>query len=69
MITKTTWPTYHGNSKDGAKTIINHHGFSQDVQYGKTKVFIKSPQTVFTLEETRSKIIPDIVMFLQKVQT
>ena len=69
MITKATWPTYHGNAKEGVKTIIKDRGFAHDVQYGKTKVFIKSPQTVFTLEETRSKIIPDIVVFLQKVPT
>ena len=67
MICSSTWPTYHSNTKQGVKIIIDENGFSRDVQYGKTKIFIKSPQTVFTLEEKRSAIIPGLVVFLQKV--
>ena len=67
MISEYTWPNYEGNDKAGCRVIVDEQGYSQDVQYGKTKLFIKSPQTVFGLEEARSKLIPGIVIFLQKV--
>ena len=68
MVSEYTWPNYDGNDKAGCKVIIDEQGYSRDIQYGKTKVFIKSPQTVFGLEESRSKLIPGIVIFLQKVR-
>ena len=67
MISEYTWPNYEGNDKAGCRVIVDEQGYSQDVQYGKTKLFIKSPQTVFGLEEARSKLIPGIIIFLQKV--
>jgi len=66
MISKYTWPTYRGSDREGVKTIIDEKRFSSDVQYGKTKIFIKSPQTVFQLEQVRSEILPSIIVFLQK---
>jgi len=67
MISKYTWPNFRGGSdKDGCKKILDEQGFSNDVQYGKTKIFIRSPQTIFTLEESRNQKIPGIVVFLQK---
>ncbi|KAK8394631.1 hypothetical protein O3P69_005830 [Scylla paramamosain] len=38
-----------------------------DVKYGKTKIFVRSPQTLFALEQARAKLIPGIVIFLQKM--
>ena len=67
MITKYTWPNYHGSVYDGVKTIIEHMGFEDDVKYGKSKIFIRSPQTLFALEEERDKFIPPIILFIQKV--
>ena len=68
MITKITWPTYRGNAFDGVQAIIQHTGFQKDVEYGKSKIFIRSPQTLFALEEERDKYIPHIILFMQKVQ-
>lgn len=68
MICDATWPNYRGGSDEaGVKKIISEQGFSDDVQYGRTKVFIRSPHTIFTLEEARTKKIPGIVLLLQKV--
>jgi myosin-1 len=67
MITKETWPVYHGSHYDGTEVIIRNMGFAGDVKYGKSKIFIRSPQTLFALEEERDKYIPHIVLFLQKV--
>ena len=68
MISKYTWPNFrNGSDRDGCKKILDEQGFSDDVQYGKTKIFIRSPQTIFSLEEARNQKIPGIVVFLQKV--
>lgn len=62
-----TWPNYRGSDKDGVRTLIEHMDFSRDVKYGKTKIFIRSPQTVFALERARAQKIPPMVNFLQRV--
>ncbi|XP_050418381.2 unconventional myosin-Id isoform X2 [Patella vulgata] len=65
-ICTKTWPVYRGGDVDGTKCIINEKGFQDDVKYGRSKIFIRSPQTLFSLEETRDAKIPTIVSFLQK---
>ena len=69
MISHYTWPNFrNGGDKEGTRVIVEEQGFEEDVQYGKTKLFIKSPQTVFKLEDTRTKVLPGIIIFLQKVR-
>jgi len=36
---------------DGVRTLMNEKQFSDDVKYGHTKIFIRSPQTLFALEK------------------
>lgn len=50
MISQYTWPNFPGSDRDGTKRLIDEKGFSSDVKYGKTKIFIKSPGTLFALE-------------------
>lgn len=68
MISKVTWPTYRGNAVDGTRVLIQHMGFQDDVKYGKSKIFIRTPQTLFSLEAERDKYIPGIIMYIQKVR-
>jgi myosin-1 len=52
MISQYTWPNYRGGSdKDGTKVLIEEQGFADDVKYGNTKIFIRSPRTLFALEQ------------------
>ena len=68
MLCAKTWPLFKGqNDKDGVKIIIDEKKFQSDCQFGKSKLFIKSPQTVFGLEQAREQHIPVIVTVLQKV--
>ena len=62
-----TWPTYKGEARDGVSRIIAKFGFQKDVTYGKTKIFIRTPKTLFALEDERQKKLPTVVIFLQKV--
>lgn len=67
MISQYTWPNYRGQSdKDGVKVLIQEKGFTNDVKFGHTKIFIRSPQTLFALERARNEMIPQIVILLQK---
>jgi myosin-1 len=47
--------------------IVAQEGLQDDVVYGKTMLFIRSPQTVHQLETRRAKEIPRLIVMLQKV--
>ena len=52
MISQYTWPNFHGGSpREGVKILLEEQGFGGDVKYGKTKIFVRSPQTLFALEQ------------------
>lgn len=66
-ICKKTWPNpKFGSAKDNVNIIIKESKFENDVKKGLTKIFIKSPKTVFELENKRAEKIPQIVIYLQK---
>ncbi len=69
-LSKQTWPRMNTSSltlKDNTSLILKELKLDDDVRYGITKVFIRSSQTVFSLENYRTEKIPEIVTFLQKV--
>lgn len=69
MISKYCWPTkYDRNPKEGVRILLDENHFAQDCVFGKTKIFIRSPKTVFELEERRSAKIPELVILLQRVK-
>lgn len=52
MISEFTWPNFKsGSPKEGTRVLIEEKGFDNDVKYGKTKIFIRSPTTLFALEK------------------
>ena len=66
MVSQYTWPNFRGgDDRAGTTAVVQQLRLAEDVQYGRSKLFIKSPQTVFQLEEERAKLIPGIVIFLQ----
>jgi len=68
MISQFTWPNFHsGDAEEGTKVLLEDRGFLEDVTFGKTKVFVRSPTTLFQLENARAALIPGIVIFLQKM--
>ncbi|KAK7830010.1 hypothetical protein U0070_003465 [Myodes glareolus] len=68
MISEFTWPSHDlPSDKEAVKKLIEQCGFQDDVAYGKTKIFIRTPRTLFTLEELRAQMLVRIVLFLQKV--
>ncbi|CAH2302747.1 unconventional myosin-Id [Pelobates cultripes] len=68
MISQLTWPN-HSLSSDRAavQKLLEECRFHQDAAYGKTKVFIRTPRTLFSLEEKRSEMLLRIILFIQKM--
>jgi myosin-1 len=66
-LSKKTWPNpSRGSVKENVSLLLREHNCEGDVRYGLTKLFIKSPQTVFAFETMRNDKMPHIVNFLQK---
>ncbi|XP_023201125.1 unconventional myosin-Ig-like [Xiphophorus maculatus] len=68
MTCEYTWPNHlMATDREAVEAIITQHGFQGDVAYGQTKLFVRTPRTLFTLEQERAALVPILVLFLQKV--
>ncbi|XP_026885184.2 unconventional myosin-Id isoform X1 [Electrophorus electricus] len=68
MISEFTWPNHDlPSDQEAVRRLLQGCGFEQDAAFGKTKVFIRTPRTIFSLEEQRAEMVKRIVLFLQKV--
>ncbi|KAG8138625.1 hypothetical protein E2320_001442, partial [Naja naja] len=58
MTCEYTWP-HHLMASDGAATqaLIEQHGFQDDVAYGQTKIFIRTPRTLGALARKRCRYL------------
>ncbi|XP_064192447.1 unconventional myosin-Ie [Anguilla rostrata] len=56
ILTKESWPTWRGDEKQGVLHLLRSVNMDQDqYQLGHTKLFIKAPESLFLLEETRDR--------------
>ena len=62
-----TWPHVKGTNREGTKIILDSLDLADHVAFGKTKIFIRDPQTLAELENTRATSLPDVVMIIQRV--
>lgn len=47
ILTPETWPQWRGDPKHGIKHLMSHVNMDSDQwQLGKTKVFVKNPESV-----------------------
>ena len=69
MTCEYTWPNHlMGSDKAAVGALLEQHGLQGDVAFGHSKLFIRSPRTLVTLEQSRACLIPIIVLLLQKVR-
>ncbi|XP_054847259.1 unconventional myosin-Ig isoform X1 [Eublepharis macularius] len=67
MTCEYTWPNHlMATDREATQALIEQHGFQDDIAYGHTKIFIRTPRTLFCLEQERAQLIPIIVLLLQK---
>ncbi|XP_029918753.1 unconventional myosin-Ig [Myripristis murdjan] len=68
MTCEYTWPNHlMASDREAVEAIVTQHGFQDDVAYGHSKLFVRTPRSLFTLEQERAALIPILVLFLQKV--
>ncbi len=67
ILTLQTWPQWTGPTHQGIKLIMDSVNMDpQEWQLGKTKVFIKSPESLFRLEEQRDRKFHGFAKVIQK---
>ncbi|KAM3927563.1 unconventional myosin-Ie [Leptodactylus fuscus] len=67
ILTKETWPTWRGDEKQGVLHLLHSVNMDSDqFQLGKTKIFIKAPESLFLLEEMRERKYDGYARTIQK---
>ncbi|XP_058152650.1 unconventional myosin-Ig [Dasypus novemcinctus] len=67
MTCEYTWPNHLlGSDRAAVSALLEQHKLQGDVAFGHSKLFIRSPQTLVALEQSRAALIPIIVLLLQK---
>ncbi len=67
LLTPETWPHWRGDVKSGIKHLMNAVNMDPDQwQLGRSKVFIKAPESLFLLEEQRERKYDFYARKLQK---
>lgn len=67
ILTKETWPHWRGNIQKGVVHILQSVNIERDqYQLGKTKIFIKAPESLFLLEEMRERKYDYYACIIQK---
>ncbi|XP_052276602.1 unconventional myosin-Ie-like isoform X2 [Dreissena polymorpha] len=67
ILTPETWPQWTGDITRGIHHLMNSVNMDKDqYQLGKTKVFIKNPESLFLLEEMRERKFDSYARVIQK---
>ncbi|KAM4747533.1 unconventional myosin-Ie [Rhinophrynus dorsalis] len=67
ILTKETWPSWRGDEKQGVLHLLHSVNMEPDqFQLGKTKIFIKAPESLFLLEEMRERKYDGYARAIQK---
>ncbi|XP_033750743.1 unconventional myosin-Ie-like isoform X1 [Pecten maximus] len=67
ILTTETWPSWRGDPKQGIKHLMDTVNMDKDQwQLGKTKVFVKNPESLFLLEEMRERKFDHYARKIQK---
>ncbi|XP_054854598.1 unconventional myosin-Ie-like [Eublepharis macularius] len=67
ILTPQTWPSWRGDERQGVVHLMKAVNMDADqYQLGRTKVFIKAPESLFLLEETRERRYDGYARVIQK---
>ncbi|XP_065839410.1 unconventional myosin-Ia-like isoform X2 [Oscarella lobularis] len=63
-----TWPKWVGHPKEGVRHLLKTLGVKKgEYAFGRTKIFIRNPATLFDLEDRRRAKMHDLATLIQKV--
>ncbi|KAG8147016.1 hypothetical protein E2320_014089 [Naja naja] len=67
ILTPETWPCWRGDERQGVVHLMKSVNMDPDqFQLGRTKVFIKAPESLFLLEEMRERRYDGFARVIQK---
>uniref|UniRef100_A0A7M4EW61 Unconventional myosin-Ia n=1 Tax=Crocodylus porosus TaxID=8502 RepID=A0A7M4EW61_CROPO len=67
LLSTHTWPRWTGTARDGVQALLSDLDIPpEELAYGHTKVFIRTPQTLFNLEERRRRRVEELATVIQK---
>ncbi|XP_041120568.1 unconventional myosin-Ib-like isoform X2 [Polyodon spathula] len=68
MLCKQTWPHWRGQARDGVEVLLKDLQIPEDeYSYGRSKIFIRNPRTLFSLEEQRKRRLHGLATLIQKI--
>ncbi|KAM6934834.1 unconventional myosin-Ib isoform 7-T7 [Xenentodon cancila] len=68
MLCKKTWPHWRGPARDGVEVLMDDLQVPvEEFSYGRSKIFIRNPRTLFFLEERRRQCLQDLATLIQKI--
>ncbi|NWZ59101.1 MYO1A protein, partial [Haliaeetus albicilla] len=68
MLSPQTWPRWAGSDRDGAEVLLAELAFPpEELAFGHTKIFIRSPRTLFDLERQRQERVVQLATLIQKM--
>ncbi|NXA10271.1 MYO1A protein, partial [Sapayoa aenigma] len=68
MLSPRTWPRWTGSDRKGTEVLMADLAFpAEELAFGHTKIFIRSPRTIFDLERQRQDRVSQLATLIQKV--
>ncbi|XP_065510609.1 unconventional myosin-Ia isoform X1 [Caloenas nicobarica] len=68
MLSAQTWPRWAGSDRDGAELVLAELPIpAEELAFGHTKIFIRSPRTLFDLERRRQERVAQLATLIQKM--
>uniref|UniRef100_A0A8B9LUT5 Unconventional myosin-Ib n=1 Tax=Astyanax mexicanus TaxID=7994 RepID=A0A8B9LUT5_ASTMX len=68
MLCKQTWPHWKGPAREGVEVLLKGLEVpEEEFAYGRSKIFIRNPRTLFFLEEKRRQCLEDLATLIQKI--
>ncbi|XP_012509789.1 PREDICTED: unconventional myosin-Ia isoform X2 [Propithecus coquereli] len=67
LLSRSTWPRWNGGDGEGVEKVLGELSLpAGELAFGKTKIFIRSPKTLFYLEEQRRLRLQQLATLIQK---
>uniref|UniRef100_A0A8C5U969 Unconventional myosin-Ib n=1 Tax=Malurus cyaneus samueli TaxID=2593467 RepID=A0A8C5U969_9PASS len=68
MLCKQTWPHWKGPARDGVEVLFNELRIpEEEFSFGRSKIFIRNPRTLFKLEDLRKQRLEDLATLIGKI--
>ncbi|XP_067843859.1 unconventional myosin-Ib isoform X4 [Heptranchias perlo] len=68
MLCSQTWPHWRQGARDGVKVLLTELQIPpEEFSYGRSKIFIRNPRTLFELEHLRKHRLEDLATLIQKI--